>query len=221
MEFRSGAGPVILTAHFRVRMDRRPIAAPSAAYINYRGSGSTHLAGIYDEVRIDKKQRTADWIKLCYWNQNPNQTLLDSALEDYSKWAFSKNITINAGGLGLTGKVPRFPYLVRLNKTNFDFSQAQSSGQDIRFSRSDGAHFPYQIERWNSTSTLDSAEIWVLVDTVYNNSTQYFKMYWGKSDASSRSNGYKVFETSNGFVGVYHLGEGGTGMRFNSAQECI
>ncbi len=195
-------------------------APPGPIYVNWGGSyyGSSHQYALYDEFRAEKTARSADWIKLCYWNQNPNQTLLDSALEDYTKWAFSKNITINAGGLGLSGKVPRFPYLVRLNKTNFDFSQAQSSGQDIRFSRSDGAHFPYQIERWNSTSTVDSAEIWVLVDTVYNNSTQYFKMYWGNAGAQSWSNGQKVFETSNGFIGVYHLSEGGTGTRNNSAQ---
>ena len=170
----------------------------------------------FDEFRIEKVTRNSDWIKLCYQNQRPDQVLVDSLLDDYSKWAFSKKITIDGTAAGISGKVARFPYLVRLTGSNFDFNQAQSSGQDIRFSRADGARFQYEVERWDKTNQV--ADIWVLVDTVYTNSTQYIKMYWGKSDATSKSNGPKVFETTNGFVGVYHLGEGGTGARYNSAQ---
>ena len=182
------------------------------------GTPDWFLNGNIDEVRIEDTVRSADWIKLCYENQRPVKNFIDSLLEDYSKWAFSKNIVMNTTTVvGMITYVTNFPYLVRLNSGNFDFSQAQSSGQDIRFSKYDGTHFPYQIERWSNTA--DSAEIWVLVDTVYNNnSTQSFKMYWGNASAVSSSNGYNVFSTSNGFIGVYHLSEGGTGTRYNSAQ---
>ncbi len=42
------------------------------------GSGSTtyNLGGVLEEPRIDKVARSADWIKLCFQNQQANQTLL-------------------------------------------------------------------------------------------------------------------------------------------------
>lgn len=60
----------------------------------------------------------------------------------------------------------------RLNQSNFNFSEALGSGENIRFSKADGTHLYYQIERWDSLS--GEAQVWVRVDTVYgNNSTQY------------------------------------------------
>jgi len=168
-------------------------------------ASSQNWNGKIDEVRLEKVARTNDWVKLCYENQKPNQTLIST--NDYSKWAFSRNITVNTSGITTTNLIG-FPMLVRLTSSNFDFNQAQSSGQDIRFSKADGTHLPYQIERWSQGSQV--AEIWVKIDTVLsNNSTQYFKMYWGNSTASDSSNGYVVFDTANGFAGVWHLGETG------------
>jgi len=93
---------------------------------------------------------------------------------------------------------------VRLTSSNFDFNQARDSGQDIRFSKADGKRLPYQIERWDKGNT--KAEIWVRVDTVFgNNAVQYVRMHWGKSNVVSQSNGYAVFDTSNGFTGTYHV----------------
>ena len=164
------------------------------------------LNGVLDEIRMEKVARDSNWIKLCYQNQQANQTLI--SYDDYSKWSYSKNININTSSTGAntTTSVARFPYLVRLNSGNFDFSQTQTSGQDIRFSKWDGTHYNYQIERWNNTGKL--AEIWVQVDTIYgSNSSQYFKMYWGNTAATSNSNGPAVFDTGNGFVGVWHLND--------------
>jgi hypothetical protein len=65
---------------------------------------------------------------------------------------------------------------------------------------------PYEIERWDAT--LQAAEVWVKVDTVYgNDSTHFVNMYWGNSNAASESNGAAVFDTVNGFQGVWHLNE--------------
>ena len=50
----------------------------------------------------------------------------------------------------------------------------------------------------------------VLVDTVFQSSaTQYIKMYWGKSDAIAKSNSTAVFDTANGFRGVWHMNNAG------------
>jgi autotransporter-associated beta strand protein len=168
------------------------------------GNGNDgYFSGIFDELRISKSARTADWIKLCYENQKTNQTLVN--YDDYTTWGFSRNITINTSGITTTDCI-NFPMLIRLTSSTFDFNQARDSGQDIRFSKSNGVRIPYQIERWNKASSL--AEIWVRVDTVYgNNSSQYIKMYWGKSGVSSKSNGANVFDTANGFTGVWHMND--------------
>ncbi len=162
------------------------------------------INGLLDEIRLEKVARSADWIKLCYQNQKPNQVLVDA--DDYSKWICSKNIVINTNGLSLSGPVLKFPYLVRLTSSNFNFSQALGNGQDIRFSKANGTHLQYEIERWDRANQL--AEMWVKVDTIFKDSAQqYIKMYWGNTAASNTSNGASVFDTANGFVSVYHLND--------------
>jgi hypothetical protein len=121
-------------------------------------------------------------------------------------WNFQKKLYLNttAYGANVPGIVVNFPVLVRLNTDNFNFSQAQGNGSDIRFTKSNGNSLPYEIERWDSARGL--AEVWVKVDTVYgNDSSHYIKMYWGAS-AGSASNSAAVFDTSNGFGGVWHMG---------------
>jgi len=162
---------------------------------------SNIFSGILDEVRLERVARDSNWIRLCYQNQKTDQTLV--SFEDYSTWGFSRSITINTEGITASNCIG-FPLLVRLTSSNFDFNQARDSGQDIRFSKADGKRLPYQIERWDKGNT--KAEIWVRVDTVFgNNAVQYVRMHWGKSNVVSQSNGYAVFDTSNGFTGTYHV----------------
>lgn len=127
-----------------------------------------------------------------------------SDVEDYRLWAYNKNITINTVGLGLSGNVVDFPLLVRLTSSNFNFNEAMTNGEDIRFANKNGMHLNYEVERWDKTNSL--AEIWVRVDTVtqYSN-TQYITMYWGNPSGISSSNGGEVFDVDNNYCGVWHL----------------
>lgn len=132
--------------------------------------------------------------------------------DDYSLWSDTTGILMNTSesGIDISSDVLQFPVLIRLNSSNFDFSMANSDGSDIRFAKHDGTHLPYQIEHWNSDSS--KAQIWVKVDTVFaNDSSQYITMFWGKADAVSRSDGSTVFDTSNGFRGVWHLNQNPSG----------
>jgi hypothetical protein len=140
-------------------------------------------------------------------------------IADFSSWNYSKKIYLNTtpSGAGITGLVTDFPALVRLTSSNFDFSQAQSDGSDLRFGKPDNTPQPFEIERWDSAA--QKAEIWVKLDTVYgNDSTHFITMYWGGPAAGSTgspqgsaivslSNGAAVFDTANGFQGVWHLDE--------------
>ncbi len=164
-----------------------------------------------------------------------NVKITVQAQPDYSNYMFSKTIKINTSGMALTANQLNYPLLVRLANTgavgtdNFDFSQAQASGADIRFvaMRSNGTSnvpvdLPYQIEEWAPGSgSLGSAVVWVSVDTVYNgsgtnaagttNSTQFITMYWGNKTATSNSSGANVFSTYAGYQAVYHMDGNSTG----------
>jgi hypothetical protein len=136
-----------------------------------------------------------------------NDTLV---IMDIISWKYSKKLYLNttAGGASVGQNVYDFPVLVRLTSVNIDFSLAKSDGSDIRFTKSNGAPLPYEIERWDAGAR--AAEIWVRVDTVYGDAiTQSLTMYWGNPNATYGSNSAAVFDTASGFAGVWHLGEDG------------
>jgi len=129
-------------------------------------------------------------------------------------WRYARSIFLNttSSGAGVADSVTGFPVLVRLTHGNFDFTQAQTGGGDIRFTKSDNSPLPYEIERFDPASQM--AEIWVKVDTVKgNDSTQFIIIYWGASTpstgsgtfAASASNGAAVFDTAEGFQAVLHM----------------
>ncbi len=128
--------------------------------------------------------------------------------DDYSQWSDSAKIFLNTTptGANILQNVINTPILIRLNSSNFNFTRALTNGADLRFAKADGTHLYYQIERWNSIENM--AEIWVKMDTIYENTnSQYINMFWGKQSAVSRSNGAIVFDTLDGFSGVWHLNQ--------------
>jgi hypothetical protein len=129
----------------------------------------------------------------------------------FPDWTIAKKIVLNtaASGANVPGDVTGFPVLLRLNLNNFNFALVKQNGQDLRFTRADGTPLPFEIERWDALSS--TAEVWVRIDTVHgNDSTQYFMMYAGNKSASvvsAQAGGAAVFESSDGFQAVWHLGE--------------
>ena len=125
-------------------------------------------------------------------------------------WQFVRRIYLNTApsGAGVAAGAYDFPVLVRLSNRSFDFSEARSNGEDLRFTKNDGTPLWYEIERWDASA--QAAEVWVRVDTVFgNDSLHSITMYWGNANAATVSNAAAVFDTSVGFKGVWHLGEGG------------
>jgi hypothetical protein len=124
-------------------------------------------------------------------------------------------LNTTASGADVHDAVYNFPVYVMLTQWNFDFTQAMAGGEDIRFTKPDGTKLAYEIEKWDPGNGI--AELWVKVDTVLgDNNAQNIIMYWGAtamdSTPSSRSttslsNGAAVFDTANGFQGVWHLAE--------------
>jgi hypothetical protein len=123
-------------------------------------------------------------------------------------WKYARRIILNTSpaGAGVSGNVSDFPVLVRLTAGNFNFAQAGTGGSDIRFARSDTVILPYEIEQWDATN--GRAVLWVRVDTVFgSDSSQYITLYWGNPGAIASSNSTEVFDTANGFAGVWHMNE--------------
>ncbi len=133
---------------------------------------------------------------------------LAEAQESLQKWKHSGTLAIlttpDGADLPATVKVEGFPLLVRLNRETFDFSQAQPSGEDVRFSI-DGAPLAHQIEMWDAEQ--GTAAIWVRVPAIHGNERQLITMHWGKADAANQSSGAAVFNESNGYVVAMHLGD--------------
>lgn len=116
-----------------------------------------------------------------------------------------------SGGANVAGNVYGFPLLIRLSNSNFVFNEARADGSDLRFTKSDNSPVPFEIERWDATS--QHAEIWVRIDTVYGNDSSHFvTMYWGESAAAMPLYQALVFDTANGFSGVWHMGEEAAGV---------
>ncbi len=96
------------------------------------------------------------------------------------------------------------PVLVRLYRDYFDFNQAKSNGEDVRFTGPSGLPMPYQIDEWDPVNGI--AAIWVKVPVINGEKLSEIKMHWGMSGAISESNGNAVFNDSNDTLSVWHMG---------------
>ena len=135
--------------------------------------------------------------------------------EKYSAWAHSVKVTIDlaAAGTSLTTDLHDFPILIRLSEAvcpSGFFQQTRSDGRDLRFAKADGTPLRYEVERFDSAAR--HGEVWVKLDTLHGKQTsQSISMYWGLSEAPNLSDGTIVFDTAQGFTGVWHLGQEATG----------
>jgi hypothetical protein len=126
-------------------------------------------------------------------------------------WTYRKSLTFNNSNQ--SENLINFPVLVILTPGNFDYSHCQSDGRDIRFvDADDTTGLKYQIEEWNYNG---DSTIWIKVPQIDgSSSTDYIWMYYGNPAAADGQDAENVWETN--YVAVWHLGEGGTGTRYDS-----
>jgi len=130
----------------------------------------------------------------------------------YPSWAHKRTLPLNTTVSGAAVATPQshFPTLIRITATEMDFSQADTNGQDIRFTNdAEDTDLDFEIERWDNAGSL--GEIHVRVPSVVGNSTTNIKMFWGKSGQTTDSNPNNTFRTADNFFGVYHLKESASG----------
>jgi hypothetical protein len=120
---------------------------------------------------------------------------ITSALDESDDWAHNKDINIqDNSGKDLTN----YQVLIKLDSSNFDFSQAKADGSDMRFT-SYGMELPYWIEDWDKENK--EAKIWVKVPNVPANGNAKLNLYYGNPNASATSNGDTTFEFFDDFLG--------------------
>ncbi len=132
-----------------------------------------------------------------------------SATAQFQGWQHSGALTIlttpDGANLPEGAAVEGFPLLVRVSREWFDFTQAQAHGEDVRFSSEDGESLAHEIEEWDAAK--GTAIVWVRIPRIAGNARQTLRMHWGKPGAASGSDGKAVFNESNGYASVWHLGE--------------
>jgi hypothetical protein len=149
------------------------------------------------------------------WNQLLVLLLLTDRLavaaENFAGWRHYKAVHFNTSetGANVAGDVANLPVALALSAGNFDFSQAKADGSDLRLSSNpDGGVLPHSIEHWDRSNR--TALVWVKVPLVRGNSSaQSIFLHWGNAAANATSDSKAVFDTGDGFVGVWHLADDG------------
>lgn len=122
-------------------------------------------------------------------------------------WLYRKKITLNntTANIGVTAEtLTNFPILVKLDSgVEIDYTKTQDSGQDIRFTDSDGTTLlKYEIEKWDETG---SSYVWVKVPSIDTTGNDYIYMYYGHSDVADGQDAANVWDSN--YVVVQHLSE--------------
>lgn len=122
-----------------------------------------------------------------------------------NSWDYRKKITFDNSAQA--SNLTNFPVQVALTSSNFDFSKAQSNGEDIRFTDSNGTTLlDYEIEKWDEAG--EQAWVWVNVPQVNASSnTDNIYMYYGNPAASDGEDPAGTWNAN--YALVYHLEQTG------------
>lgn len=119
-----------------------------------------------------------------------------------SAWSYRKKVTFD--NLAQAENLTNFPVLVKLDPTRISYINTQDSGQDIRFSDSNGTTLlPYEIEKWDETG---ESFVWVKVPQIdaFSN-TDFIYMYYGNTTATDAQDSTAVWDEN--YIIVQHLNE--------------
>ena len=132
-----------------------------------------------------------------------------------TSWQYRKKLIFDNSAQA--ENLTNFPVLVKLTSSRFDFTLAQSAGQDIRFTDSDGSTLlPCEIESYDSSSS--TANIWVNVPQVNASSnTDYIYMYYGNSTAYDSQSASGVWESN--YQLVYHMNDTSSAIADSTSNE--
>ncbi|MFP4416316.1 MAG: DUF2341 domain-containing protein [Chitinispirillaceae bacterium] len=142
----------------------------------------------------------------------PVQSRETTIVDELLPWSFEKRIQVNTTLISSGGHLRGVPVLVTLTSGDIPFDQIRRDGGDIRFFSPVGLPLKYEVERFDSENQI--AEIWVRLDSLpLNGSDTEIRLYAGNNDSVTISNSAEVFDTSAGFIGVWHLADEDNGVK--------
>ena len=124
---------------------------------------------------------------------------------------YERSFTITFPGYTSSATLTDFPVLIRLSKdlNDFRYNKCAANGSDLRFADSDGNLLSHEIDTWNPSGM---SFVWVKVPTL--NANTKITAYYGNANPPT-VNPKDVW--SNGYVGVWHLGESARPLRNSTA----
>ena len=98
-----------------------------------------------------------------------------------------------------------YPILILLqNDTNLNNANVQPSGNDIRFTASDGiAELDYEIESFSNNASTGSLVAWVRIPTLSGTVDTDIYMYYSSATATNGETPANVWDSN--YINVYHL----------------
>ncbi|MBN2101901.1 MAG: DUF2341 domain-containing protein, partial [Candidatus Aenigmarchaeota archaeon] len=164
--------------------------------------------------RLEHNPSESTYIEYETPNEKTKFLLLDPAGGSWwnSSWLYTMNLTVDSSLVD--AELTDFPVMVNLTSGRFNFSRAQSNGEDIRFVDNYYNDLPHEIEYWNATS--QQAIIWTRLSNVSNTTDTTFWMYYGNDAVSDGQNMTGVWDSE--FLLVQHLDETSGTYHYDSSQ---
>ena len=180
---------------------------------------NSYYSGVIDEVRVSRVNRSADWIATEYANQNSPETFATIAGEVSQvtaplqaspsgwydmAWGSRQPIVFQGSKVPNTNQTD-FPALVKITDVSNDiWAKAQADGDDVLFTDTNGNKLAHEIEKYDPAT--HELWAWVKVPTLTTSTNTTIYMYYGNASAPSQQNKTAVW--SNGYAGVWHMGDG-------------
>jgi len=117
-----------------------------------------------------------------------------------SSWTYRREITID--NTKVDDDLVNFPVAVIFSSSTATFANFKASGEDVRFTSSDGQTLiDYERERW--ASSTDGVALWVEVPTISSSTDTIFYMYYGNATSSDVSSSTAPWDSN--FKMVQHM----------------
>jgi concanavalin A-like lectin/glucanase superfamily protein/uncharacterized protein DUF2341 len=180
--------------------------------------------GRIDSLRYGSLQGTLE-PRTFAWNLDVPPEASVKSSGPYLAWRHSTALVLDtkADVFRIADKVAHIPLRFGLTAGAFDFSGMAADGSDIRVTNEKGEPLPCEVQLWDPVSK--TGHVWVLVDTVFADSSQKLRLYWGYAGAAAMPTAWpqgSVFSLADGYAAAWHLDEdpfmAGQSMRDNSGR---
>ena len=184
------------------------------------GTKPTVFNGALDELRISNVARPNAWVMATYDTVHNEGFAAFEMLNDWERYSHKFSVSFPGAP---DAALSDFPVLVKISEYDegtgtgirgFSYADClKPNGGDLRFADEDGDMLASEVDTWNESG---ESLVWVRVPTL--NSSTKITAYYGWMFAPA-TDSKAVW--SNGYVGVWHLGESARPLKNSTATEGV